>query len=356
MENGFDGRSLAEKFSELGVSATPAEQSNSHNHGNNSDSNLFQVLKAVEAAEATIKQQVLRIFIPPSHFLSLSLKNQCYSSDDFITKFSNYPLHYCLIPTSYFFHAFFLKFIPCFLFLHNAYCQLIITFFIEIVVGMKARIFSFPVHLFFCTLRYGDSQSDMDSQNNLLLGVFKYSWMEENTLRLFWAMILLDSFYRKSCVCHRKLLCSSMLHADMSVFKYSQVEENNRLRIELQKKIQELEKYVSTTSWVYTNFVFPLRPAICFCLLLQLFSLNWLWLTFAHFSNYFLILHSVRMVYSIYFSYTGTCCEFLFLIPKYILFIHRFRNMKSEIPFIKQEFVIWITLRAYPQSLFFLCL
>lgn len=77
MENGFDGRSLAEKFSELGVSATPAEQSNSHssnNHGNNNDSNLFQVLKAVEAAEATIKQQVQRIFIPPSHFLSLSIK------------------------------------------------------------------------------------------------------------------------------------------------------------------------------------------------------------------------------------------------------------------------------------------
>ncbi|XP_022973833.1 uncharacterized protein LOC111472378 isoform X3 [Cucurbita maxima] len=61
MENGFEGRSLAEKFSELGVSAAPAEQSNSlssNNHSNNNDSNLFQVLKAVEAAEATIKQQV----------------------------------------------------------------------------------------------------------------------------------------------------------------------------------------------------------------------------------------------------------------------------------------------------------
>ena len=61
MKNGFDGRSLAEKFSDLAVSAAPAEQSNSHssnNHSNNNDSNLFQVLKAVEAAEATIKQQV----------------------------------------------------------------------------------------------------------------------------------------------------------------------------------------------------------------------------------------------------------------------------------------------------------
>ncbi|XP_022947420.1 uncharacterized protein LOC111451285 isoform X3 [Cucurbita moschata] len=61
MKNGFDGRSLAEKFSDLDVSAAPAEQSNSHssnNHSNNNDSNLFQVLKAVEAAEATIKQQV----------------------------------------------------------------------------------------------------------------------------------------------------------------------------------------------------------------------------------------------------------------------------------------------------------
>lgn len=61
MENGYDGRSLADKFSELAVSAAQTEQSNSHssnNHSNNNDSNLFQVLKAVEAAEATIKQQV----------------------------------------------------------------------------------------------------------------------------------------------------------------------------------------------------------------------------------------------------------------------------------------------------------
>lgn len=77
MENGYDGRSLADKFSELAVSAAQTEQSNSHssnNHSNNNDSNLFQVLKAVEAAEATIKQQVQRIFLPPSHFLSISIK------------------------------------------------------------------------------------------------------------------------------------------------------------------------------------------------------------------------------------------------------------------------------------------
>lgn len=97
MENGFDGRSLAEKFSELAVGAAPTEQSNSHSsnsHSNNNDSNLFQVLKAVEAAEATIKQQVQRIFLSSLSFSISQHHTGCYSSVNFITKFSIYSLHY----------------------------------------------------------------------------------------------------------------------------------------------------------------------------------------------------------------------------------------------------------------------
>lgn len=52
MENGYDDENLADKFSGLAVSAAAATTTN-----NNNDS-LFQVMKAVEAAEATIKQQV----------------------------------------------------------------------------------------------------------------------------------------------------------------------------------------------------------------------------------------------------------------------------------------------------------
>ncbi|KAG2668592.1 hypothetical protein I3760_15G167400 [Carya illinoinensis] len=50
MENGYDDDNLADKFSGLAVSAGTTTT-------NNNDS-LFQVMKAVEAAEATIKQQV----------------------------------------------------------------------------------------------------------------------------------------------------------------------------------------------------------------------------------------------------------------------------------------------------------
>ncbi|KAI4351939.1 hypothetical protein L6164_006238 [Bauhinia variegata] len=59
MENGYDGK-LAEKFSGLAVNQhnqhhQPHDQSNSSSNNNDS---LYQVMKAVEAAEATIKQQV----------------------------------------------------------------------------------------------------------------------------------------------------------------------------------------------------------------------------------------------------------------------------------------------------------
>lgn len=62
MENGYDDSKLAERFSGLAVTAaaTTIDQErlpSSSNNNNNNDS-LFQVMKAVEAAEATIKQQV----------------------------------------------------------------------------------------------------------------------------------------------------------------------------------------------------------------------------------------------------------------------------------------------------------
>lgn len=56
MENGFEG-TLADKFSGLGID------------GPSSNDNLFQVMKAVEAAEATIKQQVSLVVIPTTQFL-----------------------------------------------------------------------------------------------------------------------------------------------------------------------------------------------------------------------------------------------------------------------------------------------
>ncbi|XP_031401243.1 uncharacterized protein LOC116211146 isoform X2 [Punica granatum] len=55
MDNGFDGK-LADKFSGLGID-DPSANANASIHSSNND-NLFQVMKAVEAAEATIKQQV----------------------------------------------------------------------------------------------------------------------------------------------------------------------------------------------------------------------------------------------------------------------------------------------------------
>ncbi|ONI14614.1 hypothetical protein PRUPE_4G288600 [Prunus persica] len=58
MENGYDGK-FAEKFSGLAISnAADTIRSSNANHNHQDDSSLFQVMKAVEAAEATIKQQV----------------------------------------------------------------------------------------------------------------------------------------------------------------------------------------------------------------------------------------------------------------------------------------------------------
>lgn len=59
MENGYDGK-FAEKFSALAISSaaeSPIRFPNNNTTTTN-DSSLFQVMKAVEAAEATIKQQV----------------------------------------------------------------------------------------------------------------------------------------------------------------------------------------------------------------------------------------------------------------------------------------------------------
>jgi hypothetical protein len=62
MENGYDGK-FAEKFSALAISSaaeSPIRFPNTNNTTTTTtnDSSLFQVMKAVEAAEATIKQQV----------------------------------------------------------------------------------------------------------------------------------------------------------------------------------------------------------------------------------------------------------------------------------------------------------
>lgn len=58
MENGYDGK-FAEKFSGLAISnAADTIRSSNANNNHQNDSSLFQVMKAVEAAEATIKQQV----------------------------------------------------------------------------------------------------------------------------------------------------------------------------------------------------------------------------------------------------------------------------------------------------------
>ncbi|XP_014513895.1 uncharacterized protein LOC106772187 isoform X2 [Vigna radiata var. radiata] len=58
MENGHDGK-LAEKFSGLSVNQHGHQQVHDQsNVSSNNNDNLYQVMKAVEAAEATIKQQV----------------------------------------------------------------------------------------------------------------------------------------------------------------------------------------------------------------------------------------------------------------------------------------------------------
>ena len=62
MENGYDGK-LAERFSGLAIDLHSSQQQYDQPHdqsnpsSNNNDS-LIQVMKAVESAEVTIKQQV----------------------------------------------------------------------------------------------------------------------------------------------------------------------------------------------------------------------------------------------------------------------------------------------------------
>lgn len=57
MENGHGGN-LADKFSGLALNDKGGD---SNNNSNNNNDSLFQVMKAVEAAEATIKQQVFSV-------------------------------------------------------------------------------------------------------------------------------------------------------------------------------------------------------------------------------------------------------------------------------------------------------
>lgn len=63
MENGHGGN-LADKFSGLALNDKGNDSNNNSNsNNNNNNDSLFQVMKAVEAAEATIKQQVSSLFL-----------------------------------------------------------------------------------------------------------------------------------------------------------------------------------------------------------------------------------------------------------------------------------------------------
>lgn len=62
MENGHGGN-LADKFSGLALNDKGNDSNNNSNSNNNNNDSLFQVMKAVEAAEATIKQQVSSLFL-----------------------------------------------------------------------------------------------------------------------------------------------------------------------------------------------------------------------------------------------------------------------------------------------------
>jgi hypothetical protein len=77
MENGYDGN-LADKFSGMNINQNGQQhvndQSNlSSNNNNSNNDNLFQVMKAVEAAEATIKEQVLTLALVSIHAVSFQL-------------------------------------------------------------------------------------------------------------------------------------------------------------------------------------------------------------------------------------------------------------------------------------------
>ena len=159
MENGYDGK-LVDRFSGLALSDSPSSASND---------GLFQVMKAVEAAETTIKLQV-------SLFLSL-----------------------------FFFFFFFFK-------------KVHIIF-----------IISRDVYMFWCCVVFINSywfDSDFvkcgDQCDNFC--IWKFS--------TFWLLVV---------------------PIIMCFFESSQVEENNRLRIELEKKAQELAKYVRAFAWDIQN-------------------------------------------------------------------------------------------------------
>ncbi|KAK9233662.1 hypothetical protein WN943_023914 [Citrus x changshan-huyou] len=66
MENGHGGN-LADKFSGLALNDKGNDSNNNSNSNNNNNDSLFQVMKAVEAAEATIKQQKLEESIGRRH-------------------------------------------------------------------------------------------------------------------------------------------------------------------------------------------------------------------------------------------------------------------------------------------------
>ncbi|KAM6563148.1 hypothetical protein CsatB_023146 [Cannabis sativa] len=94
MENGYDGK-LADKFSGLklglglGMGSSIGDPSSDDNINNPNDSSLFQVMKAVEAAEATIKQQVDENSRLRAELQHKSLLLQKYKLDDSVSQSSH---------------------------------------------------------------------------------------------------------------------------------------------------------------------------------------------------------------------------------------------------------------------------
>lgn len=87
MDNGHDEK-LASKMSGLALNDSASSSSNLNfninNHSATADAantndGLFQVMKAVEAAEATIRQQVCSIISLSSAFVSISFIVTCFS-------------------------------------------------------------------------------------------------------------------------------------------------------------------------------------------------------------------------------------------------------------------------------------
>ena len=63
MENGIGGGNLSQQLSGLSIEDNSVNGYSNNINGMNKSDGLFQVMKAVEAAEATIKQQVFFDFI-----------------------------------------------------------------------------------------------------------------------------------------------------------------------------------------------------------------------------------------------------------------------------------------------------